>query len=777
MQAVLATVLAGLAAQYPGPPHASKTAESLSPGNYSATAITDASLLARHGEWSLAWDAVQDADKHRPDFSATVLTRLRRYSAAESVLAGEKPARGDAVWESVRRARLLADAGRHAEAVAILETVENDTDDDYAPYRDVLLVRERLALDRTEAALVTLEKARISAAGSAVAPWFSVSRVDVLQKLGRSREALDATEEALTAAGDASVRRRLLRARFELALELGERERALAAASRLFDGSARSAEAGECARRLVTAKESASLSDRMLLDCAAVFQVRGSAADLKRALRLLDERALSAAQSEEHRLRWSEYHYLTGDYSRAIVLARPTYAVPDLRRRSMIVLARSFRKVGRPVEAVRLYEAYADEYPNDGLAADALYAAASLLQDSGDQAGSDVLLDRLRRAYPSTFHGWAAAMKRASALEKAGRDSDAAAIYEQWLVRSQRSDEAALFYMARHLDAAGEHAGSARLRGELATVNPYSFYARPDVTPLSLDPVRTAPTPTDSRQSLGEWLTGVESRREQAYRGVLAALPGDQDDRASERAFARGKRFLDAGFEDWAERELESARTQSPQPAAAALRIARLYDEYAMPWRSVRLYERARGGIPWSERRELADNFRYLTYPLPYPAQVLDAASRNDIAAHLVYALIREESRFDAEAVSRAGAVGLMQLMPGTARDVARRVELGSASASDLDNPEVNVALGTWYAADLLRDGKGSVAWMLAAYNAGPGAAGRWIDPGASGEDAIESVERIDYKETREYVKRVVESANVYHDLYFGGANAASGVR
>ena len=66
---------------------------------------------------------------------------------------------------------------------------------------------------------------------------------------------------------------------------------------------------------------------------------------------------------------------------------------------------------------------------------------------------------------------------------------------------------------------------------------------------------------------------------------------------------------------------------------------------------------------------------------------------------------------------------------------------------------------------------------MLAAYNAGPGAADRWIEPGTEGASAIEAVESIDYKETRGYVKRVVESANVYHALYFSGARRGSSPR
>ena len=135
---------------------------------------------------------------------------------------------------------------------------------------------------------------------------------------------------------------------------------------------------------------------------------------------------------------------------------------------------------------------------------------------------------------------------------------------------------------------------------------------------------------------------------------------------------------------------------------------------------------------------------------------------------------MREESCFDNDVVSRAGAVGLMQLMPETARAIAKHVDLSPEAGDRLGDPVVNVSIGSWYAADLLRTGKGSVVWMLAAYNAGPAAASQWIRPGTGGDAAIDAVDSIDYKETRGYVKRVVESANVYHALYFDEASASN---
>jgi soluble lytic murein transglycosylase len=309
---------------------------------------------------------------------------------------------------------------------------------------------------------------------------------------------------------------------------------------------------------------------------------------------------------------------------------------------------------------------------------------------------------------------------------------------------------------------------------ELRALNPYSFYVAPDVSAIVRGPVRDSngEMRRAGSGSLTDWLTRTDAERTVAYQRVLAAATPTRPagDPEAEPAFVRALFFLDAGLRDWAEAELEAVAAAGDNSAATNLRLGRVYEQYAMPWRSVRLYERARTRLSWSERRPLTDDFRFLTYPLPYPVQVLENAARNDIPPHLIYGMIREESRFEADVVSRAGAVGLMQLMPETARRVAAQLDLSTELDGRLDEPAVNVSLGVWYAADLLRDGRGSVAWMLAAYNAGPGAAVRWIDRGDSGALAIEAVESIDYKETRGYVKRVVESANIYHALYFDQA-------
>ncbi|TAN52834.1 MAG: lytic transglycosylase domain-containing protein, partial [Rhodospirillales bacterium] len=131
----------------------------------------------------------------------------------------------------------------------------------------------------------------------------------------------------------------------------------------------------------------------------------------------------------------------------------------------------------------------------------------------------------------------------------------------------------------------------------------------------------------------------------------------------------------------------------------------------------------------------------------------------------LLLALMRQESGFHAEAVSSAGARGLMQLMPATAKKQAQIMKIGYSPAR-ISDPSVNIRLGTAYLDGLLSDFKGSYIMALAAYNAGPSRVAKWArefgDPREAEVDAVDWVESIPFSETRGYVQRVMESVQVY---------------
>lgn len=135
-------------------------------------------------------------------------------------------------------------------------------------------------------------------------------------------------------------------------------------------------------------------------------------------------------------------------------------------------------------------------------------------------------------------------------------------------------------------------------------------------------------------------------------------------------------------------------------------------------------------------------------------------ARRNGVDPALLFAISRRESAFAADTRSRAGAVGLMQLMPGTARQVARSLKLKRPRTQSLKRPPLNIRLGSRYIADMLKRYGGNPAMALAAYNAGPGAVDRWRP--AFETDADIWIDTIPFEETRQYVRIVLEYAAIY---------------
>jgi soluble lytic murein transglycosylase len=152
-------------------------------------------------------------------------------------------------------------------------------------------------------------------------------------------------------------------------------------------------------------------------------------------------------------------------------------------------------------------------------------------------------------------------------------------------------------------------------------------------------------------------------------------------------------------------------------------------------------------------------------YPLAYWEAVNKKAEANGVDPYLILALIRQESLFDPQAVSSASALGLMQLLPSTARRTARQLGLADPRPEQLFDPELNLTLGISHLKELLQRYGGNQVKALAAYNAGERAVERW-ERQISTDDEEEFVERITYAETLTYVKLVLRNHRIYRRLY-----------
>ncbi|MGB9434586.1 MAG: lytic transglycosylase domain-containing protein, partial [Candidatus Acidiferrum sp.] len=150
-------------------------------------------------------------------------------------------------------------------------------------------------------------------------------------------------------------------------------------------------------------------------------------------------------------------------------------------------------------------------------------------------------------------------------------------------------------------------------------------------------------------------------------------------------------------------------------------------------------------------------------FPLPYEAQLRREAERNDFDPMFAAGLIRQESTFQADVVSHANAIGLMQILPKEARRLAKQRKVRYTKASLFD-PSINIELGMLYIAELTRS-TGAPEYAAAAYNAGEDRLALWKSE-RTYDEIPEFVESIPFTETREYVQIVIRNAGMYRKLY-----------
>lgn len=152
-------------------------------------------------------------------------------------------------------------------------------------------------------------------------------------------------------------------------------------------------------------------------------------------------------------------------------------------------------------------------------------------------------------------------------------------------------------------------------------------------------------------------------------------------------------------------------------------------------------------------------------YPLSYETHIKKYSKEYDINPYLVAAVIKVESNFEKEAISKKNARGLMQLTPSTAKWAAEKIKIDNFDVAMLFDPETNIRMGCWYINDLRREFGPDMKILLAAYNGGRGNVKKWLKDEEHSKDG-KNLDYIPFKETDEYVKKVEVNYNIYKYLY-----------
>jgi soluble lytic murein transglycosylase len=405
---------------------------------------------------------------------------------------------------------------------------------------------------------------------------------------------------------------------------------------------------------------------------------------------------------------------------------------------SMFYLERIALQRKREGEALALARELIRLYPTSSLAPRSLYAIAEVREDKGALGPALGLYREAGERFPNTRWGqralWSVGWVHYRAREwRAARD--------MWLrmAQSDGSDvaPAAHYWAARAAESIGRVDLAQDAYRRLSAMYPDSYYgqraAARSNTPLRATVVALPDIPAGELQ----WFDRFREL------DLLAQI----DDATNELAVAA-----------------EKAPTKYRAPMGALL--SQRYAQQGEVGRGIAMAEQIRDLVGGGGRGLPLILWQAL-YPQAFWETITKAAARTGADPYLVAGVIREESRFDPQAVSPASAYGLMQLLPGTAKGAARLAGIPAPSVQGLFDPQTNILLGSVVLQELwVRYNRVDLA--LAAYNAGPGAVGQWQGR-RGGLDPEAFVEEIPYLETRNYVKTVMQAAAMYKWLYRDG--------
>lgn len=414
--------------------------------------------------------------------------------------------------------------------------------------------------------------------------------------------------------------------------------------------------------------------------------------------------------------------------------------------------------------AIAGYREFAGAYPDDPRAPEALSRAAILLGRLGDAEGAAQQQLDLGRRYPASEQAWDALYQAGWYFFRAGRMADAQLAWtiEQDDVGTPAAQRA--FWAARAAQEAGQTDTHRKLLEQAYIAAPDSYYGARAGELLGLteegDTPIGAPIDKVTWRAVEDWIASWSGTP--AYYADERGYPPDV---AAAGPVQRAIALQEVDLQSDAIAEWNAARAAWHDEPVKLYLLARLAHEHNAPYIALKATEDLLNRSPTKASADAPEALRRLLFPTPYDEAVVANAREYGLDPRAIYAMLRQESLFNPNAQSGAGAIGLGQIMPATGQGIAQNLNVEGFQESDLLRPAVSIRFGAFYLNHQLALMEGSLPGALSAYNGGPGNAQRWAG-GTRVGDADLFAEAIDYPETRSYVKLVYGYYGVYQRLY-----------
>jgi soluble lytic murein transglycosylase len=411
----------------------------------------------------------------------------------------------------------------------------------------------------------------------------------------------------------------------------------------------------------------------------------------------------------------------------------------------MAELERENNDTDRHAEIISQLRALA---PDSDWFQEALLSAGNMSVLHRDYASGSRFFAEIYQRQPNGHYAASAHWKNAWLTYRMGDKDGAAKLFDEQLKLYPASNEvpAALYWRGRVAEEQGEKALARAYYQKLSENYRYYYYA-----------------------NLGRERLGKIGLQEVADPPLLDRLPAPSmpprnwDAPADNLRAQKAQLLANAALCDFAVKELQGASAGSPPWMAKS--IAGVYEDQGSYIHAIETLKRAVPGYFSAEVSQIPRAVWEALFPRAFWDELKREAQRNQLDPYLVASLIRQESEFNPTAISRANAMGLMQLLPKVGKGVAKEMKIRRFSRDQLLQPNTNLQLGTHYFKRVVDHYDGHIEYALAAYNAGENRVEDWRKSGDF-KDMDEFVESIPFTETREYVQAILRNAVLYRLLY-----------
>lgn len=436
-------------------------------------------------------------------------------------------------------------------------------------------------------------------------------------------------------------------------------------------------------------------------------------------------------------------------------------------------LGKSYSRLGDWERGSEAFQKILDRFSESEWADDALFLLGNINRETGDVDKSLSYYETLVKKYPQSKFADSALWWQAWLWYAVGDYQKAMRCLQRLTVRYPRSFlvHQARYWQGKMAEKIGDFHRARTYYLLVLKKGLYTFYGYRAAERIAfledLTSVQQRPVPDDEF---------VICKKNECSEEPVYSYTGDEtppvwteETRSLLTADPAFKKTLDLLYVDMkteASAELWSLQEKFPAKRGAQIGLSKAFFELGDFYRShilvIKKYERY---LETPDSSTPEDLWR-LAYPLAYWNSILSYARKYGQDPYFIAAIIKEESQFKTDALSPAGARGLMQVMPATGMRVAQQIKLPKFNREKLYEVDTVINIGAWYISHLMKRYKGDPFFVAAAYNAGPDAASQWIKKNINSNDRDAFVESIPYMETRGYVKKVMRNYFEYKRIY-----------